>query len=93
MEADTLEQVIEGLHAQPDCILLDNMSTPELIEAVECRNRIYSSCFLEASGGITLERIPEIADIGLDFISVGAITHSVSAVDIGMDFHQTESYP
>jgi nicotinate-nucleotide pyrophosphorylase (carboxylating) len=82
VEADTLADVQEALAAGADIILLDNMTTEELAEAVRLVGR---RAFTEASGGITLERIPEIAATGVDFISVGALTHSVRAIDIGLD--------
>jgi nicotinate-nucleotide pyrophosphorylase (carboxylating) len=68
-----------------DHILLDNMSLQELREAVELRGERVSP-MLEASGGITLDTVYEIALTGVDFISVGAITHSAPALDIGLDF-------
>jgi nicotinate-nucleotide pyrophosphorylase (carboxylating) len=84
LEADTLEQVraflaIEGV----DRILLDNMGPSMLTEAVAL---VAGRVPLEASGGITLERLPAIAATGVDFISVGALTHSAVALDIGLDF-------
>jgi nicotinate-nucleotide pyrophosphorylase (carboxylating) len=82
-EVDSLEQLDEALAAGADIVLLDNMSTPTLAEAVK---RAAGRAMLEASGGITLARIPEIARTGIDAISVGALTHSVSAADIGLDF-------
>ncbi len=93
VEADTLEQVREALQGKADYVLLDNMSNVELIEAVELRDTFRSQALLEASGGITMSRIPEIRGIGLDFISVGAITHSAGAIDIGLDFHEQACYP
>jgi nicotinate-nucleotide pyrophosphorylase (carboxylating) len=65
-----------------DIILLDNMTNKEMMEAI----RIINSCAkTEASGGITLERLPSLGRLGLDFISVGALTHSAPSVDIGLD--------
>ncbi len=93
VEADTLEQVREALVAGADYVLLDNMSTREMTEAVAMRNAIRASALLEASGGISLARIPELGKIGLDFISVGALTHSVRAVDIGLDLDSQPAYP
>jgi len=89
LEADTIEQVgsflsLEGV----DFILLDNMSTDELRLAVEMRGT--GGPRLEASGGVTLESVHAIARTGVDFISVGAITHSAPALDIGMDFIAAE---
>ncbi len=87
------EQMEEALDARADHILLDNMSNTEMVEAITLKDEINPGTFLEASGGITLQRIPEIANIGLDFISVGAITHSAKAIDIGLDFSEIENYP
>lgn len=86
LEADNLEQVgnflkLEGV----DYILLDNMSLEELSEAVENRGEIHR-IRLEASGGVNLETVEKIAETGVDFISVGALTHSAPALDIGLDF-------
>lgn len=82
VEADTLEEVAEAAAAGADYILLDNMSDTMMAEAVRI---VGKRARLEASGGITLERIPAIARTGVDFISVGALTHSVRAIDIGLD--------
>lgn len=83
VECDTLEQVAEALEAGPDMILLDNMSTDMMREAV----RITAGrCKLEASGGVTLDTIKKIAETGVNFVSVGRITQSAPAVDIGMDW-------
>ncbi|HEY1694162.1 MAG TPA: carboxylating nicotinate-nucleotide diphosphorylase [Polyangiaceae bacterium] len=82
-EVDSLEQLDEAIAAGADIVLLDNMATPMLVEAVE---RAGGKALLEASGGITLGRIAEIARAGVDAISVGALTHSVPAADVGLDF-------
>ena len=83
VEADTLEQVDQALEAGADLILLDNMNPVQLRLAVQkCKGRALT----EASGGVTLATVPAIADTGVDFISVGALTHSARAVDIGLDF-------
>lgn len=82
-EVDTLKQLDEVLSAGVDIILLDNMDTPTMIEAVR---RAKGKALIEASGNISLERIPELAKAGVDIISVGALTHSVIAADIGLDF-------
>jgi len=82
IECDTLEQVRQSLAAGADRLLLDNMSPEMLREAVAiAAGRVP----LEASGGVTLETIRSIAETGVDFISVGAITMSAPAVDIGLD--------
>jgi nicotinate-nucleotide pyrophosphorylase (carboxylating) len=75
------------LDAGADIVMLDNMSTADMAEAVTRRGAIAGrQPLLEASGGITLERIAEIARVGVDVISVGALTHSAPAADIGLDF-------
>lgn len=86
LEADRLEQVRDFLKLEGvDYILLDNMSLGELREAVEMRG-VVSRVRLEASGGVNLETVKEIAETGVDFISVGALTHSAPSLDIGLDF-------
>ena len=82
IECDTLEQVDESLAEGVDRILLDNMGTETMKEAVRRANGVE----LEASGNVTLERIREIAMTGVNYISVGRITMSSPAVDIGMDY-------
>jgi nicotinate-nucleotide pyrophosphorylase (carboxylating) len=83
VEADTLEQVEQALAAGANLVLLDNMSLDELRQAVGlCRARAKT----EASGGVRLSTVLAIAECGVDFISVGALTHSAPAVDIGLDF-------
>ncbi len=82
-EVDTLAQLDEALEAGADIVLLDNMDTPTVLEAVK---RTRGRALLEASGGITLERVAELAHAGVDAISVGALTHSVPAADVGLDF-------
>ena len=86
LEADSLEQLrsfltLEGV----DYILLDNMTLEQLQEAVVLRGELGRP-LLEASGGITLETLRDIAMTEVDFISVGALTHSAPALDIGLDF-------
>jgi nicotinate-nucleotide pyrophosphorylase (carboxylating) len=83
VEADTLEQVDQALNAKADFILLDNMNPVQLRVAVQkCKSRAQT----EASGGITLATVRAVAEAGVDFVSVGALTHSARAVDIGLDF-------
>jgi nicotinate-nucleotide pyrophosphorylase (carboxylating) len=83
VEADDLAQVDQALAAGADIILLDNMSLSDMRLAVQkCKGRAQT----EASGGVTLDRIRQIADTGVDFISAGALTHSARAADIGLDF-------
>ena len=86
LEADRLEQVRDFLKLEGvDHILLDNMSLEYLREAVDLRGARGKPQF-EASGGVMLDTLREIAETGVDFISVGAITHSAPALDIGLDF-------
>ena len=90
LEADDLEQVAKFLKLDGvDYILLDNMSLEELREAVEMREETHR-VRLEASGGVTLDTVGDIADTGVDFISVGALTHSAPSLDIGLDFTPVE---
>jgi nicotinate-nucleotide pyrophosphorylase (carboxylating) len=83
VEADTLEQVAQAADAGADVILLDNMTRRELSKAVKLVN---GRCKTEASGGVTLKTARAIAETGVDYISVGALTHSAPAADIGLDF-------
>lgn len=83
VEADTMEQVQQALFAGADFILLDNMSVQELREAVMW---VSGRAKTEASGGVNLQTVRAIAETGVDFISVGALTHSARAVDIALDF-------
>lgn len=86
LEADRLEQVADFLTLDGiDYILLDNMSLEQLREAVELRGDRHR-VRLEASGGVNLGTVADIAETGVDFISVGALTHSAPALDIGLDF-------
>lgn len=83
VEADTLDQAQRAAEAGADGILLDNMPPEMLREALK---RIAGRCQTEASGGINEQTLRGVAESGVDFISVGAITHSARAVDIGLDF-------
>lgn len=83
VEADTLAQVRQAVTAKADIILLDNMSPADLRRAVQL---IAGRAKSEASGGITLSTVRSRALTGVDFISVGALTHSARAVDIGLDY-------
>ncbi len=82
VEVDTLEELDEALQSGCEYILLDNMSTAMMAEAVK---RNQGRAKLEASGNITIERLPEIAAVGVDFASSGALTHSVKSADISLD--------
>ena len=83
VEADTLNQVEQALAAGADLILLDNMNLVQLRLAVQ---KSKGHAQTEASGGVTLASVRAIADTGVDFISVGALTHSARGMDIGLDF-------
>ncbi len=82
VECDTLEQLVAVLPAKPDRIMLDNMTLDMMREAVKIT---AGTVPLEATGGVSLITVRAIAETGVDFISVGAITHSAPAVDIGLD--------
>jgi len=82
IEAGNLEEVKEAIEAGADIILLDNMSVEELKEAVRIAQ---GKVMLEASGGVSLDNVREIAETGIDFISIGALTHSPKAIDIHME--------
>ena len=69
-----------------DYILLDNMNLEQLSEALQLRESSSSLVKLEASGGVTLETVKSIAETGVDFVSVGALTHSAVALDISLEF-------
>jgi len=81
VECSDLKQVQAALDAGADVIMLDNMGTKEMAEAVRLINK---RAWVEASGGITIEHVGEVAKAGVDFISVGALTHSAPAVDFNM---------
>jgi len=82
VEVDTLAQLAEAVEAGVDSILLDNMSTDEMRRAVAFTG---GRARLEASGGLTLDRAREVAETGVEFLAVGALTHSVIALDIALD--------
>lgn len=86
VEVDSLAQLDRALECGPDIILVDNFDTDMLREAVRRRDAMAPGILLEASGGITLESVRTIAETGVDRISVGALTHSARALDIGLDF-------
>lgn len=87
VEVDTLDQLKQVLPVGPDIVLLDNMPPAMLREAVEYRDRTHPTVELEASGGIHLDTIAEVARSGVDRISVGALTHSASWFDVGLDWN------
>lgn len=83
VEVENLEMMREALDAKADIIMLDNMSLENMIEAVELNNH---QSILEASGNMTLERIENVAKTGVDYISIGALTHSYRSLDISLRF-------
>jgi nicotinate-nucleotide pyrophosphorylase (carboxylating) len=83
VEADTFKQVAQAADAGVDIVLLDNMDLRQLRQAVKIVN---GRAKIEASGGVNLKNVRAIAKTGVDFISIGALTHSARAVDIGLDF-------
>jgi nicotinate-nucleotide pyrophosphorylase (carboxylating) len=86
VEVDSLEQLAAVLVERPEIVLLDNMTIDELRAAAELRDRAALDVELEASGGVTLESLSAIAATGVDRVSVGALTHSAKALDVGLDY-------
>jgi len=86
VEVRDFKELESALSVNPDCILLDNMSTEKMVKAVEIRNTHNKNILLEASGGITVKNLREVAETGVERISMGSITHSASAVDISLRF-------
>lgn len=86
VEVDSIEQLRDALTVSPEMILLDNMSLEQLRQAVGLRNELAPQVELEASGGVNLQTITEIARTGVDRISVGALTHSAINLDLGLDW-------
>lgn len=87
VEVDTLTQLREVLPGEPDLILLDNMTPALCAEAVAI---VDGRARLEASGGITLARASEFAETGVDYLAIGALTHSAVALDIGLDLRMED---
>ena len=83
MDLDELRAILKAGCTE---VLLDNMSDADMTEAVRIRDELAPGATLEASGGLTLDRARDVALTGVDFISVGALTHSVTVFDIGLDF-------
>lgn len=84
VETESLEEVAEALEAGPDRIMLDNMDPETLTRAVAMRDRVRPATELEASGGVDLDTVARIAATGVDFISVGALTHSAPQLDVSL---------
>ena len=83
VEVDTLAQLAEVLAHRVEAVLLDNMNPAQLKEAVRM---VAGRAITEASGGVTLDTVRAVAESGVDFISVGALTHSAPVLDLGLDF-------
>ena len=81
-----MDQLAEAVSAGCDAVLLDNMDIDTMVKSVQ---RVGGKILLEASGGITLENVREVAATGVDMISVGALTHSAQAVDMSMEIELT----
>ena len=81
VEASSMEEVRECLNSTVDIIMLDNMTSDQMREAVKLAG---GRALLEASGGISLDNVREVAETGVDYISIGALTHSAPACDISM---------
>jgi nicotinate-nucleotide pyrophosphorylase (carboxylating) len=90
VEVTDLDQLVELLDAGCERILLDNMTDDQMAEAVRITG---GRATLEASGGLTLDRARDVAETGVDYISVGALTHSVVVLDLGMDLRTTPPDP
>jgi len=86
VEVDSLEQLQDALQGMPEIVLLDNMTLQQLRDAVAIRDRMAPEVLLEASGGVTLDTVAEIARTGVERISVGALTHSAPALDLAFDW-------
>ena len=91
VEVDSLEQLRDALRDSPDIVLLDNMSPPMLVEAIAIRNQAAPHVLLEASGGVSLQNVAEIARTGVERISIGALTHSAPALDMAFDWKRQDT--
>lgn len=86
VEVDTLEQLDAVLELKPEMVMLDNFEVWQTQMAVQRRAKISPATMLESSGGLTLDVAREYASCGVDFMAVGALTHSVKVLDLGLDF-------
>jgi nicotinate-nucleotide pyrophosphorylase (carboxylating) len=91
VEVDRLTQLAGALAARPDIVLLDNMSPKDLKAAVICRQSIAPEVELEASGGVSLETVREIAETGVERISAGSLTHSARSLDVALDWQPADA--
>ena len=83
VECETIDQVRAALDADADIIMLDNMSPAQM---AECVRLVDGRAITEASGGVNLDTVRRISETGVDWISVGALTHSAPALDLALDF-------
>lgn len=93
VEVDNLEQLEAAMRCHIDAVLLDNMTPEMLEEAVRRAGNAPHKILCEASGGVTLETVREIAETGVDLISVGGLTHSAPSLDLGLDFRLNTGAP
>ncbi len=84
VEVETWDELNQALNAGADIVMLDNFSTQQMQDAVQ---HVAGRCKLEASGNITLENLREVASTGVDYISMGALTKDIKAVDLSMRFN------
>ena len=93
VEVKNQSELADALEGGVDRIMLDNMNVEEMRQAVETVRKASDAVEIEASGGVTLEHLREIAETGVDFISVGALTHSAQALDVSLIFHSRADSP
>jgi nicotinate-nucleotide pyrophosphorylase (carboxylating) len=91
IEVDTVEQCAEAIAAGAQLILLDNMSLSDMKTCVALAAEVDPRVLLEASGGLTLERAAAVADTGVDYLAIGALTHSAPVLDIGLDLTRLDA--
>jgi nicotinate-nucleotide pyrophosphorylase (carboxylating) len=82
IEVTTIAQLEEAIDAGADIVMLDNMTDEQILDSVKVAS---GRCELEVSGGITLERLPRLAKLGVDYVSMGALTHSARAMDLSLE--------
>lgn len=87
IEVDSMEQLKEALEGEPTVVMLDNFADAEVQEALKLVN---GRARVEVSGGVTLDRIPRLASLGVDYISVGRLTHSAASLDLGLDMENPD---
>jgi nicotinate-nucleotide pyrophosphorylase (carboxylating) len=93
VEVDSFEQLDQALAARADIVLLDNFSLPDIEKAVARVRECSPRPLLEVSGGVTLARVAELARVGVDIVSAGALTHSAPAVDLALDIDMDHQQP